>query len=188
MPDLRRLFGTDEKFLANAQGVLELRLAHCLALHPDLRHHVSQIIKNLDHPSTAMEMMRGVFHRAAAQMLKADCPTATIPSAWVENWKQNGRLDEKGNEQRDREILGCRVPATRASRKWLLNLLVDTRLDGHSKLRPSTFRLMEFVYDAGTYGAHACEIGEEVPLFFGISACFAAVELSHHVAEDLRRS
>jgi hypothetical protein len=47
---------------------------------------------------------------------------------------------------------------------------------------------MDFVYENGTYGHHACDLGEEIPVSFAVSACFSAVELCHHLVEDLNKA
>lgn len=185
MPNLKALFGTSENFIANAQGMLELRLAQVVQLDPELKYHLSQILDNLDHPNTAMEMMRGVFDRTATLVLKRDFPDGRLPSAWVQEWERAGDLNREDPEQRNREILECRVPKTRACRRWLLKLLVNSDGESRTKLRTSTFRLMEFVYDTGTYGHHACDVGESIPVAFAMSACFSAVELCHHLVQDL---
>jgi hypothetical protein len=185
LPNLRGLFGTSEKFASNSQGLLELRLAQVAAIDPDLKYHLLQILKSLDHPSTAMEMMRGVFDRTATFVLKRDFPNGKLPREWVDEWERENKLDREDPEKRNREILECRVPTARANRRWLLRLLVNSNGDNRTVLRTSTFRLMEFVYETGTYGHHACDVGEEIPLSFAMSACFAAVELCHHLAEDL---
>lgn len=185
MPNLRRLFATSDMFVTNTPGMLELRLAQVGSLDANLKYHVSQILKTLDHPSTAMEMMRGVFDRTAELVLKADFPDGKILPAWVEEWERQGCLDRNDPEQRNRETLACRVPQSRANRRWLLKLLVNSAATGRTRLRSSTFRLMEFVYEAGNYGHHACDIGEQIPVSFVVSACVAAVELCHHLVEDL---
>jgi|ERR1043166_1357449 hypothetical protein len=186
MPKLKGLFGTSDNFIANTQGMLELRLAQVGSLDADLKYHVSQILKSLDHPDTAMELMRGVFDRTATLVLNRDFPDGKIPSAWVDEWVQQDKLDRNDPEQRNRELLESRVPKTRASRRWLLKLLVNSEAGGRTRLRSSTLRLMEFVYDTGNYGHHACDVGEEIPISFALSASFSAVELCHHVAEDLK--
>src|SRR5207249_726893 len=136
MPDLRRNFGTDEKFLRNIQALLELRLSQVGRLDADLKYHVSQIIKSLDHPSTAMELMRGVFDRTATIILKVDFAAGAIPSAWVSAWKMDGKLNRP---DRDREILQCSVPNSRGNRMKLLGLLFDYKIAGKSNFRQSTF-------------------------------------------------
>lgn len=185
LPNLRGLFGTSEKFTSNTQGLLELRLAQVAAIDPDLKYHLLQILKSLDHPSTAMEMMRGVFDRTATLVLKRDFPDGKLPRDWVDEWEREEKLDREDPEKRNREIFECRVPTARANRRWLLRLLVNSNAQNRTILRASTFRLMEFVYETGTYGHHACDVGEEIPLSFAMSACFAAVELCHHLVEDL---
>lgn len=185
MPNLRGLFGANDKFISNAPVMLEFRLAQVPLLDADLKYHLSQILKSLDHPSTAMEMMRGVFDRTATLVLKRDFPDDKLPSGWVAEWEQRGKLDRNDPAERNREILECRVPKARANRRWLLKLLINSEPGGRTKLRSSTFRLMEFVYEAGTYGHHACDVGESIPVSFAMTACFAAVELCHHVVEDL---
>jgi hypothetical protein len=185
MPKLKGLFGTNDSFLANTQGMLELRLAQVAQLDTELKYHVLQILKSLDHPSTAMELMRGVFDRTATLVLNRDFPDGKLPREWVDEWERDEKLDRADPEQRNREILECRVPKPRANRRWLLKLLVNSNAENRTILRASTFRLMEFVYETGTYGHHACDVGEDIPPSFSISACFAAVELCHHLAEDL---
>jgi hypothetical protein len=188
MPNLRGLFGTSDKFISNAQSLLELRLAQVASLDADLKYHLSQILKSLDHPNTAMELMRGVFDRTASLVLKHDFPDGKLPPAWVAEWESKGAayLNRNDPQQRNRDFFEFRVPSSRANRKHLYSkLLSGDKPKPRTRLRAATIELMDFIYEAANYGEHAAEVGEEVPMSFAISVCSAAVELCHHLVEDL---
>jgi hypothetical protein len=185
MPELRRHFGTQEKFMSNVQALLDLRLSQVVGLDENLKYRVSQIIRELCHPDIAMEIMRGVFDQTAELVLKADFPGNSLPPAWVTEWEQQGSLNRNDPKKRNREFFEHRVPSSRANRKWLLKLLIEAKPRPRTRLRSATFRLMDQIYEAANYGEHAAEIGEKIPMSFAISACSSVVELCHHLVEDL---
>ena len=128
-----------------------------------------------------MEMMRGVFDRAAALMLKLEFPEDSISSKLVSAWKFEHKLNDP---VRNRDILEQKIPRLRGNKMKLLGLLFNHNAAGKPQCRQCTFHLVDFGFNAGKHGQHAVEIGEAVPLEFAVSATFAAIELCHQLANE----
>src|SRR5207302_1873357 len=109
-----------------------------------------------------------------------------IPQQWVSEWERKGDLKRSDPKQRHRDFFEYRMPYSRGNRRWLYSkLLYEGKPEPRTRLRAATIRLIDAVFDAQNFGHHAVDIREEVPISLAITTCFAAVELCHHLAQDL---
>jgi hypothetical protein len=194
LPDIRRLFGTPEVFAQSIQEVLEVRLAQIHGLDPALKNDLSTVIKNIGVMSSdnAVGCMRSIAHRCLQEILKADCHQGKVDPKWISEWKNASSETRFGPAPADQKIANGIVPQKRGHQLRLLELMMNEHCGRKSRIRYSTFKLLQAVFDYSNFGQHASELGQDdpfcgetVPGTFLSVACMAAIELCCQVKADV---
>jgi hypothetical protein len=171
--ELRRLFGDSKSFDTNINGLLELRFGQLGGVDETMCDYIRLAIQSLDKPHLVVGQMRGLANRALDLIWEKELPSRVIPEEWTRQWQHDGeRNPPTGN-----------VPSGRGQQCKLLQLMVDPRKGGSSRVSRSTYLLIDHLQSVGDFGQH--QDGEPVPGGFCVAVCLAAIELCEQLAKEL---
>jgi hypothetical protein len=176
---LAALFGTNEDFVTNAKGLLQLRFASLPQADEDLLAYLRNAIENSDNPNVLIRMIRALVERSFQLIWDRSIPDRRIPAEWSAEWKQP---DRDGNSTAYPPE--GPVPGRLGRQCQLLGLMTDPRRTRHTPVRRSTYVLIEGLQTVGDFGQHV--EGEVIPHGFGISVCLAALQVVEQLTMDLQ--
>lgn len=176
---LATLFGTNEGFVANAKGLLQLRFASLPSGDEELLSYLRNAIENSGDPNVLIRMVRGLVERSFRLIWDKAIPNRQIPTEWSTEWKQP---DRDGNQPPNNPPEGS-VPGRLGRQCQLLNLMTDPRRTKRTTVRRSTYVLLEGLQTVGDFGQHL--EGEPVPHGFGVAVCLSALQTVEQVTVDL---
>jgi hypothetical protein len=171
--ELRRLFGDRKSFDANIKGLLELCFGRLNAADETMHDYVRLAIQSLDKPHLVVSQMRGLANRALDLVWEKELPSKVIPEEWTRQWQHDGETNPPAGN----------VPLRRGQQCKLLQLMVDRRKGGSSRISRSTYLLIDHLQSVGDFGQH--QDGEPVPSGFCVAVCLAAIELCEQLAKEL---
>lgn len=170
---LNRLFGDQDSYDDNIQGMLELRLKGIASgVDPKLAGFVREAIRNLrPDPNGAVVWMRSIAETALDLIWEAELgPDRSLPDAW-----------------KFAEIVfeGGRFPGNRGRQCGILRGITGT---GQSHrvaefVTKPTCLLVDHLHSVGNFGQH--REGQEVSLPTAASFCLSAIELCERLSREL---
>lgn len=171
--ELRRLFGTPEEFRRNAKPLAEIRLEQMPAGDKDLRDLVSAAAANLDKAHIVLNLVRGFVNRALLMIWDSEIPDRKIPTDWTLKW-QYGIQDPPAGD----------VPTDDVPRQLkLLNFMTGNRRAAPTRIRRSTYLMLNALKGIGDFGVHLGN--ESLGVGFGIVAAFLLIEVFEYLTSDL---
>lgn len=178
---LSTLFGTSELFQRNIKGLLQLRLAALPEIDGELHQYIENAIDNLDKPKVPIRLVRAVMERCLALIWKNELPDGKIPETWITAWKLPDRDGHVMKEMPERNL-----PGTFGKQLRIVDLMTDPRRDKVTRIRRSTYVLLNGLHSVGDFGQHL--EGEDIPALYAPSICFWVLQLSQQLFEDLKES
>ncbi len=170
---LRRLFGNPEDFRRNAKPLAEARLAQLPPADQNLIELVTLATANLDKPHIVVNQVRGVINRALKLIWDSEVPDRRIPPDWTFHWQHAG-LNNPPAGQISNDV---------GQQLRLLNLMTDDRKPAPTRIRRSTYLLLNALKGIGDFGQH---LGNETPTAgFAIVNGLMLVEFVEQVTSDL---
>jgi len=178
--DMRRLFGSPERYEQNIRTLLELRFAQVKNADADLAGYVEKAIRDLKpDPCHSIVWTRNIAERALKMIWAAELPDDIIPVPWIQQW---GSAKEGERWLQDRT-----VPRQSGPQCGLLRVMTGTQ-----NLKPvaryitkTTAPLLDHVQSVGDFGQHReCFIS----LHFAASVCLAEIALIENLTENLRKA
>ncbi len=178
--DLKRLFGTNDKYLANVEGLLELRVGHLVLQGPDpqlvtyLRHSIRDVAGA---PEMSLVAIRSLVQRSLQLIWAKELGTSrTLPDDWLSEWQHGGA--------KARWLDGSkRLPSADGEQMYALDLLTGKK-QGHNfierkakALTKSTFLLLDNLQSIGDFGQHLKDYPECPP-----TTSFAAAVIGNAIA------
>lgn len=181
---LERLFGSEDDYLKNIRGLLELRLKQCDYLDERLvtllKHSIEDIPNN---PDVCLVYMRQIVDRSLDLIWDAELGgNRDIPSEWFQDWNSNG---EKGAESYWK---GTFPSVKRGHQIRLLQLLTGTDKTGPKAkyVSKNTYALANAAQGFGDFGQHI--EATDVPVGVAVAAVTVCLELAACLAEELPHS
>ena len=177
--EINDLLGTPNRYRENIYSLLQLRLDSAEGIDPDIRRELELVLSVVkQHPARAADLLRNVAGVALDKIIEAELPPdGIIPGKWIEEWEgiRNFHFVPHQNP-----------PRIRDQKRKTVRAMVDERTSCPSRIRFSTFLLLDHIYDVGNYGNHVDEMGgEEVPFMFVAPVCLMAIHLAEQLSEDL---
>lgn len=174
LSDLRRVFGSVDRYERNIQAFLELRLAQVKNADSELKGYIEKAVRDLLPESKhSIVWMRSIAERALDLIWEKELPTKEVPREWTESWKQDERDPPAGL-----------IPSERRKQIYLLRLMGDSKKAGNTRVSRPSYLLLEYIHSVGNFGQHT--EGQSVSLQFGAVTCFSAIELYEQLAKELK--
>jgi hypothetical protein len=187
--DLKRLFEREADYLANVQGLLDLRIAHLASQGADsqlityLRHSIRDVGTS---PELSLVAIRSVVQRALQLIWTKELGTTrTLPDDWVSEWQFGG--------VKARWLDGSkRLPSGDGDQMYALDLLTGRKqgqqfIQRKAKaLTRSTFLLLDSLQSVGDFGQHLRDYPESRPTTsFAVAVIVNAIECVSGLTRDL---
>ena len=188
--DLKRLFGSEAEYIANVEGLLDLRVGHLASRGAD-----QQLITYLKHsirdvetaPELSLVAIRSLVQRALQLIWARELGTSkTLPDDWITEWQHGGAAPRWLQDGRKR------VPSGDGEQMYALDLLTGKKL-GHNfierkaqALTKSTFLLLDSLQSIGDFGQHLKDYPECPPsTSFAVAVIVNAIEFVSGLTRDL---
>jgi hypothetical protein len=138
-----------------------------------LHDSVSVAVANLDKAHVVLNQVRGFVNRALLMVWDAEVPDRKIPPAWTLKW-QDGSPDPPA---------GTISPDDVGRQLRLLNFMTGNRRAAPTRIRRSTYLMLNALKGIGDFGVH---LGDEIlGVGFGIVVALLLIEVFEHLASDL---
>jgi hypothetical protein len=171
--ELRRLFGTPEEFRRNAKPLAEIRLQQMPVGDQSLRDSVSVAVANLDKAHIVLNQVRGFVNRALLMVWNSEIPDRKIPADWTFKW-QDGSTDPPAGTISSDDV---------GRQLRLLNFMTGNRRAAPTRIRRSTYLMLNSLKGIGDFGVH---LGNEIlGVGFGIVVALLLIEVFEHLTSDL---
>jgi len=174
--NMRRLFGSPERYDENIRALLELRFAQIKGGDAEVAGYIEKAIRDLKpDPCHSIVWTRNIAERALKMIWAAELPDGSIPMAWIDQWKAAGE---------GRWLQDANVPRQSGPQCGLLRLMTGTQ-----NSRPvaryvtkATAILLDHIQSVGDFGQHPeCSIS----LQFAASVCLAEIAMLESLTENL---
>lgn len=187
--DLKRLFGTKDEYLANVEGLLELRVGHLVLQGADpqlvtyLRHSIRDVAGA---PEMSLVAIRSLVQRSLQLIWTKELGTSrTLPDDWLSEWQHGG--------VKARWLDGSkRLPSADGEQMYALDLLTGKKLGFNfvprkaKALTRSTYLLLDNLQSIGDFGQHLKDYPECPPTTsFAVAVIGNAIELVSGLTKDL---
>jgi hypothetical protein len=166
---LRHLFGERPRYVANAKGLLELRLKQVPTVDNTLHNMIGKAIGFIADATIALTLARSIANRAFDVIWREEAPGGVVPEHW-------GLADK---------ATGDPLPSGGGAAVNLLRQITGTSSTPPrtKRITKRTYVLVSFLHSAGDHGQHLPE-GEGTEPYV-VAYCLAAIELAESLALDL---
>lgn len=187
--DLKRLFGTATDYLANIEGLLELRVGHLAgqAVDPQLLNYLRHSIRDVaGSPEMSLVAIRSLVQRALQLIWAKELGASrTLPDDWITEWQHAGVTARWLDGSK-------RVPSGAGDQMRALELLTGKKQGFNfivrkaKALTKSTFLLLDGLHGIGDFGQHLNDYPEcPVTTSFAVAVVGNAIEFVSALTRDL---
>jgi len=183
--ELRRLFGSNNTFEENIQGVLELRLEQTTQVDQNLTNYISRAIRDISpSPERSLVWMRTIAATALDLIWEKELPRdRSIPETWINEWKRTYEWKENLLDP------SRRLPRSRGEQCNILRLATGTQKSPSILtcfITKTTYILVNHIKSVGDFGQHL-ESQDFLNVGIATSFCMSAIALSESLYNDLNR-
>ncbi|MDL5051962.1 hypothetical protein QQ056_00010 [Oscillatoria laete-virens NRMC-F 0139] len=183
--ELRKLFGSNNTFEENIQGVLELRFNQIVSIDQSLSNYIRRAIRDTySSPEITLVLIRNIADRALDLIWEKELPRdRSIPPNWINEWM-------RANEWRENLLDSSRqLPRNRGEQCNILRLATGTQNSRPvtRSISKSTYVLVNHIKSIGDFGQHR-ESRDYISVGTVASFCMSALALYESLYNDLNRT